>query len=273
MQIIQSLRNEIDFYIRELTKFSRKNYIEEKEDLSEINKETYIERINELKKYYNFKWLTENSTLANYKENLYMLDILHKYFKIEFKEDLKTLDIGCKNWVYAKGQYAFFDEHSNHLSFNGIEIDAHRLYSNFYSRFEVAKFYTKDLENSKYIAGNFLNYNEEMDYMTWFLPFVTETPLLKWGLPIQHFCPKKMLWHAYFTLKTGGKMFIVNQGEEEFKIQKNYLDKCAIPYEEIGKIESVFSDFKQDRYALVVTKKTVEECAEGEVFYNDDVLL
>ena len=253
MELFENLKNKIDFYIRKKTRFSRQGYFEEPENLSNIFSGKLKQRENDLMKKYGLEYLS-NMTELNYRENLYMLDILDKYFDIINQKDISALDIGCKNWNYVKGQYTFFKKHCTNLSLKGIEIDAYRLYWNLYSRYEVAKFYKNGLKNVKYIPKDFLNYDEKFDYLTWFLPFVRKYPHMRWGLPLEFFNPKKMLWHAYFSLKTGGKLFIVNQSEVEYDIQKDLLNECAIPFKEIGEIKSDFLEHNYKRFALVVTK-------------------
>ena len=115
--MFDDLRNNIDFFIRSKTKFSRKNFVEKNPHL--------IER--------------------NFKENLYTKEVLESCFEKQNLSKINVLDIGCKNWFYAKGEHDFFNSFCDEIYLNGIEIDPYRLYSNFYSRYEVAKFYIKDL--------------------------------------------------------------------------------------------------------------------------------
>jgi hypothetical protein len=120
--MFDDIKNNIDFFIRNKTKFSRKNFIETDQDL--------IQR--------------------NLKENLYTEDVLKNSFEITPASQVKVLDIGSKNWFYVKGEYSFFKSFAKDVFLDGIEIDAYRLYSNFYSRFEVAKYYIKDLKNKRH---------------------------------------------------------------------------------------------------------------------------
>lgn len=220
------LKNNIDFFIRNKLKISRKNFVERDE-----------------------------SVLArNFLENLYTFDVLDKFFeKIEF-EQIKVLDIGCKNWFYARGEYEYFKSFCNDFELDGVELDAYRLYSNFYSRYEVAKFYTKNLENTNYIADDLLKVSKKYHYIIWFLPFVTKYPLEKWGLPKRFFMPEKLLEHAYSLLSNGGQMLIINQGEGEYNVQKSLLDSLGIKYEEKGIVKSDFLEYKNKRYAILVKK-------------------
>jgi len=250
---LQNLKNKIDFFLRQHLKFSRRGYFvenESKEGLFE-DKEI-IEREKVLVKKFDLNYLKSNSTRKNYLENLYTIDVLDKYLPADLKENLSVLDIGCKNWFYAKGEYFFFKRFCDNLDLKGIELDTNRLYTNFYSRKEVAKFYMKDLSNTEYISGDFLNHEGKYDYIIWILPFVFEEPLLKWGLPLSYLKPEKMLQHAYESLKEGGKIFIINQGKHEDKAQKELCEKLKIKYDEIGKVKSDFLQYNLPRYAIFI---------------------
>ena len=225
--IFDNLRNNIDFFIRNKTKFSRKNYIE--------RNKTVLERVN--------------------KENLYINNIMERFFNSTKKDSIRALDIGCKNWYYAKGQYAFYNKISETVYMDGVELDAYRLYYNFFSRYEVAKFYTKDIPNINYIAGDLININQKYDYITWILPFVVIEPLKYWGLPVKYFCPEKLLEHAYSLLKTNGQLLLINQGENEAKAQEKYLKKLKIPYKELGVIKSEYYEYQNKRYGFLITKQ------------------
>ncbi|MPN41727.1 hypothetical protein SDC9_189282 [bioreactor metagenome] len=205
---------------------------------------------------YELNVLKNNSTIQNYLENLYTIDLLDRYLPVEKAEELNVLDIGSKNWFYASAEYQFFKKYSEKLALDGIEIDSNRLYSNFYSRAEVAKFYTKNLDDANYIKGDFLQHNKEYDYLIWFLPFVFKRPHLLWGLPEKYFKPDKMLAHAFESLKfsegKSGKIFIINQGNDEFLAQKKLCDDLNLPYNEIGEVKSPFMTYKHPRFLILV---------------------
>ncbi len=224
--MFENIKNNIDFFIRNKTKFSRKNFVEKNEE----------------------------KLLHNYLENLYTFDILEQCLKSSNAENAFILDIGSKNWYYAKGEYYFFKSFIKKPHMDGVELDAYRLYSNLYSRYETAKFYIKDLKNTNYIAGDFLSINKNYDYIVWFLPFVTKKPLRHWGLPDRYFMPKKLLAHAYKILNPNGQMLIVNQSINEAIIQKQLLEELNIKYTEKGIVKSNFLEYKNDRYAFIVNK-------------------
>lgn len=236
-------------------KISRKNYREKNKSKSNLfANEEIISRENELLEKYDLSYLKNNSTKINYLQNLYTMDLLDNFLIVDFKENMSVLDIGCKNWFYAKGEYSFFKKYCSNLKLDGIELDVNRLYNNLYSREEVAKFYIKDLENTNFIAGDFLKHEGKYDYMVWILPFVFEEPLIKWGLPKSYFQPEKMLLHAYDLLNEGGKIFIINQGEEEYRAQKELCNKLNLKYESVELIYSKFLNYKYFRYLTLVSK-------------------
>ena len=224
--MFEDLKNSFDFFVRSKTRFSRKNFVEKNPELIERNR----------------------------LENLYTEELLNRFFSNLDKNGVSLLDIGCKNWFYAKGEFNFLKKRYAKFTMDGVELDAYRLYSNFYSRYEVAKFYTKDLLNTKYIAGDLLDLDDKYDYIVWFLPFVFAEPLVYWGLPLRHFCPKKLLVHAYSLLNVGGQMLIVNQCEDEMEEQKKLLNELNIPFEYKGEVQSKYFEYRNKRYAFVVRK-------------------
>ena len=254
--LFQNLKNIIDFNLRQLLKISRKNYCEQNELKDGLFTDVkIIEREKELSQKYELDFLKNNSTRENYLENLYTIDLLDRYLPLEFKDELSVLDIGCKNWFYAKGEYFFFKKYCKNLKMEGIELDPHRLYSNMYSRGEVAKYHLTGLENTNYIEDDFLNHNKKYDYLVWILPFVFEYPHQKWGLPSKYFEPQKMLLHSYNSLRSQpncGKIFVINQGEAEFEAQKALCEKLNLPYHSIGKVQSDFLNYKYPRYLILV---------------------
>ncbi len=248
-----NIKNNIDFFLRNRLAFSIKNYYEKNEDKQNIfitseQKETF-ERLNNK---YNLEILN-NTTKRNFLENLYFLDVFDKYFSDEIKQNSAVCDIGSKNWYYVKSEYIFFQKFGI-KRLDGIELDAGRLNSDFYSRKEIAKFHTKDLKNTNYIAEDFLFHNEKYDYIIWILPFISRYPHIKWGLPERYFAPEKMLSHAYELLNDGGEILIINQEENEYNIQKELNEKLKLNTEYFGEFDDVFSVFLHKRYCLKIKK-------------------
>lgn len=247
--MIDNIRNSFDFFIRNKLRFSRKNYTEHNEEkgvLSDLEgKEGYL-----LKKYdfYDYK---RNSTKVNYYQNLNILDFLDRYLSIPYSDSIKVLDVGSKNWFYVPAEYKYFKKYCKKLYMDGVELDAYRLYSNFYSRYEVAKYYTKNYKGANYIPDDVMNITQKYDYIIWILPFVTKYPLQRWGLPDKFFNPNSLFEHVYSLLEDSGKMVIINQGVEEFQIQKNIAGDRITFSEEL---ECPFYEYDNRRFISIVEK-------------------
>ncbi|MDD3435892.1 MAG: hypothetical protein PHC64_01940 [Candidatus Gastranaerophilales bacterium] len=252
---MKNFKNQIDFFLRQYLGFSRKNYSEKNESKEGLfAQQKALEREQYLLEKFGLETLKSNSTRQNYLENLYTVDLLERFFELEFRDNLTVLDIGCKNWCYARGEYFFFKRYCKNLILDGIEIDSNRLYTNFYNRREVAKFHIKDLKGAKYISKDFLRHDRRYNYIMWFLPFIIKEPMQKWGLPDKYFQPEKMLSHAYELLNSGGNIFVVNQGLTEYNVQKGLCQKLNIPFILLGEVKSEFLNYEIPMFAMVLNK-------------------
>ncbi len=219
---LNNLKNNFDFFLRNHLVISRKNYC-------------------------------EKNSMESVMLDSYFLSVFKKYLTCK-KGRIKALDVGSKNWEYVKSEYYFFKSFSADFTLNGIELDPYRLNSNFYNRLEIAKFHTKNLKNTNYITGDFLEHEEAYDYIIWILPFITQYPLVKWGLPLKYFKPEEMLNHAFSLLNMGGELLIINQGEKEYEIQRELNRKLHLPAQYFGEIEDEYKLFKNKRYCSKIVK-------------------
>ncbi len=248
-----NLRNSIDFLLRQHVHISRKNYKENNEDKNSLDfTKSELELESLLLNKYNFYYYKNNSTIPNYCQNLYILNLLDKYLSPVKNEKFSILDVGSKNWYYVQAEYSYFKKYCNELNLDGVEIDAYRLYSNFYNRFEVAKYYINNLQGVNYIPNDVMNINKQYDYIIWILPFVLIEPHRFWGLPDRYFNPEKLFEHVYLLLKKNGKMLIINQGEEEFNTQKNIMS--GLKYESLL-LDNMFYKYKHERYLSIIEKE------------------
>ena len=139
-----------------------------------------------------------------------------------------------------------------------MEIDAFRVYSNFYTRYDYARYHTQGLANCWYLPKNLLKHQGKYDYITWFYPFVTEVPILAWGLPLRLLKPLKMLEHAANLLKPGGLMLVVNQNEKEYSIQEDLIKKLNLGYIKKGEFENSFLDDDRSKYVTLIIENKFE---------------
>lgn len=256
----------------------------ENKKIAEEKEKLYLEK-------YHLQGLKDNSTCRNYLENLAVIELLESCFLspppypppqgggrdsqrgglcpppevspklqqyestyYDKKNPLKILDIGSKNWFYASGEWSFFKYggEEREIFLDGIEIDAFRVYSDFHTRYDYAQFYIKNLPNTSYLAKDFLKHQEKYDFIIWFFPFVTEFPLLEWGLPLSKFKPAEMLKHASECLNKNGKILIVNQDEAEYEIQEELIRNLNLSYEKMGEFKNSFVEFERKRYVTIV---------------------
>ena len=163
--IIENFRNNFNFFLRNLIIFSRKNYFESPQDLSDIFENNEQENLYETLKNKYGTLLSQNATRRIFLLNLYYLNLFDKSFSKKTKDNVSVLDIGSKNWEYVKSEYVFFKSFINDFILNGIELDAYRMCSNFYNRYEIARFYIKGLQNVNYIQGDFVKHQQKYDYI------------------------------------------------------------------------------------------------------------
>jgi hypothetical protein len=125
-----------------------------------------------------------------------------------------------------------------------------------HSRYDYAIYHIRNLKNTRYIPGDLLKFHEnKYDLITWFLPFITETPLLKWGLPLQYLQPEAMINHAYNLLNSRGIILIINQFESEREKQLEILKNLGInQLVEESPYSNIFSPFQLKRYITIIKK-------------------
>lgn len=262
MKLIKHFYNKLDFFLRKNLKFSREyqgkneqkeNLFERLDGLKKIQAEhkekLYLER-------YYLENLKNNSTKRIYLENLAIIELLESNIEVT-KEFPKILDIGSKNWFYAVGEYNFFkyNNFNKQIVLTGLEIDAFRVYSDFHTRMDYALYYSKELENCNYIQDDLLKHQGKYDYITWFFPFVTETPLLEWGLPLNLFKPYEMLKHASELLEPEGLIIIVNQDKKEYTIQQEIIKELGLRAEKKGLFRNSFLQYEHERYITLVSNQ------------------
>ena len=206
-------------------------------------------RLNELEQQYDLTPWPSVCTAQEWQENLYILDLLDQHLKQQ-NTARPCLDIGCKNGVYFPALASF-----SNSSWDGIELDAFRRYWNLASRRDHGHFMAKPF-NCRYIPGSLLELDTNHSYqlITWFLPFIIETPLKAWGLPRRFYQPTALLQHAYELLAPGGTLLIINQGKWETEVQQRLFTATSIKADFLGQVESEFSPFQQPRFAWRIDK-------------------
>lgn len=212
--------------------------------------------------------LYAHSTRANYRENLYYLDLITTAFdraSVHLSNPLQVADIGVSHWFYAQALFAALTwyppgkrYHSSPkpgraVALKGFEVDAYRVYRTFYSRYDHAMGHIKGLpETVEFRAQPFIRQTGQFDLITLFFPFVFEVDHLGWGLLRQAFNPDQLLGDAWNSLKMGGTLLVVNQGDNEHQAEKEHFKKLGInPAAAYKHDSSQLYRYAVDRYVLV----------------------
>lgn len=196
----------------------------------------------ELRKRYQLEPLRARSTVAVYRKNLYLLDILERAANgLDLpprgngdlpkrngasptgngtrpcgKGALKAVDVGAQDWHYvfalerwlALGAGTQNDSGADReVILRGVELDGYGIYPDLRARCDYARAYAAQTGNPSvaYEVADLLDVaGADLDVITWFYPFVTRHHILLWGLPLRHFAPARLIEKAASMLRPGG---------------------------------------------------------------------
>jgi len=145
----------------------------------------------------------------------------------------------------------------------GFEADAYRIYNDLHSRQDYARAHLRGLpiERVHYEPRAFAAQPAAYDLVTLFFPFVFERDHLAWGrdhlawgLPRGLFRPQVLLAAAWASLRPGGTLLVVNQGEDEHMAQKAMLTASGMPIAYATRFESPLFHYPLSRYIVRVEK-------------------
>lgn len=252
MTLISTITRELSWQARSLLSYSPA--LASKRGIRNLNKviEKFSEeaqhRFGELRETYQLGDWAQLCTRSEFIENLYLLDLLDRHIEKPIAAD-KGLDIGCRNFSHLPALSAFCP-----IAWLGVELDANARYLNGLSRRAYGEWMARQRADSRYLAGSLLDVEESVDLIVWTLPFVLRAPLRHWGLPDRYFQPQALLDHAVTLLRDSGIMLIVNQGEAEADAQQEFCAGAGMAIERLGSWDSVFSQFRQPRFAFLFRK-------------------
>ena len=179
---------------------------------------------------FHLQHLRENSSADNYRLNLFYLEMLERALSEagpKIPQAIHAADIGPSDWFYVQALYAalkWWNSPTGRIvQLTGYEADAYRVYANLFSRYDLAHSYMTGLEEVRYIPRKFTRQPAKFDLITMFFPFVFLKDHLTWGLPLRRFNPVELLRDTIASLKPGGVLVIVNQGEAEHLAQRDML--------------------------------------------------
>lgn len=139
-------------------------------------------------------------------------------------KSLKVLDVGARNFNLAPVFDSLFQEQGFLPEIHGIEIDAYRRLSNLRTRKDYADYFISKSSNAQFHACDFLKWETPADCVFALNPFVTEKPVLAWGLPLTLYKPEAFFEKAAQLLKAQcGHLFVTNPTEIEVAKTKEIL--------------------------------------------------
>lgn len=248
-----NLRNAADWRLRGLLRWSpsARERAEAKEPATET--EAHWERA------YGLGPAQEKMTTWRWKRNLAVIEILDR-LPLALADGLRglreprILDIGSKNFDYVDALHGFFSSFGAPARVTGLEIDAHRRYTDLRTRRAWAEHYCSTVPGARYLAQGLEDHHDPYEVITWFFPFVTEHPLVRWGLPRSLFRPQTLVDHALGLLVPGGWMVIVNLNAREAEVQHSLLVGRDVEVFDLGVVAGSYSPGARDQRMTLVHK-------------------
>jgi len=259
------MRNMVDYPLRQLFRWRRQGFQLKRQANRDLFATLPMEDraragvlAEDLKNRYRLESFFQDSTPVNYRENLFYLSMLEKALESSqctLPEKVIAADIGPSHWFYVQALHAVLKwwqyPSGRSVVLRGYEVDPYRVYQNFYSRADHAYAHMRGLPGVEYIPRGFSTQTGHLDLATMLFPFVFERDHLEWGLPSLIFHPVSLLESAWQSLKPGGVLISVNQGEKEHAAQRKRLEAGGIPLRAAFRMDSLLFRYPLDRFVLV----------------------
>lgn len=208
-------------------------------------------RVSALERRYDLKSWEHCCSLQDWRESLYVLDILSRHVDGELPEG-RALDIGSKNGCYLPGLVT-----ARPGGWDAVELDAHRRYVWGSTRRVYGEAMASHFANCRFWCGDVQAVPGKWALITWFLPFLFREPLEAWGLPLRFLAPQALLRHAVDRLLPEGGMLIVNQGQAEAEAQQAMLNEVpGISIRALGQVGSELGVFTRPRWAFWIRRQS-----------------
>lgn len=247
--LLRAPANEIAFAVRTRVAWSRGTPILPDEDKSGLfaalpaaSRVANERRIAAIVQRFDLAALQARSTIAVWTSNLALLDHLDTLaagVSLPLSADgaVRAADVGSGDFHYATALQRFLAQHATDTArtvvLRGFEIDGHGVYRDGHSRADHARAHAALASRGsglvRYEVTDVLRVNlPEQDVVTLFYPFVFSYPLLRWGLPLSRFRPRRLLHRAVAMLRPGGLLVVASQTDTEFARLRTLLADAPV---------------------------------------------
>ncbi len=185
-------------------------------------------------------------------ETLYVLDLLDRVLTGDERAWAAagtSLDVGARHWPYLAALRTAVPG-----AWDGVELEGRRRYRSLQTRESVARWRLRGLAGCRFVTGSVTSLPGPYRLITWFLPFVTLTPLRLWGLPETEFRPVELLTHVWSTLASGGLLLVTNQGPDEHAEQGRLFECVGIAADSLGELPATLSPFRHRRFGWLARR-------------------
>ena len=225
-QRLRSLRNRLSLQISNRIRFSRGDYVELGCQRLSLTDADLGARIATLQLKYDVSFeakLTQATSINNYA----YLDLLDRAWGAV--GELPPLgrqmaDVGCASFWYVAALQTFFRPRG----LTGYELEAFRRYANGHSRQDYARGYAASWPGTSFKGADYRCVEETSELITCWFPFVSDGPILAWGLPLNLLKPKELMLRIAANLSPGGGLWMVNHGIEEAQIAHHLCTQAGL---------------------------------------------
>jgi SAM-dependent methyltransferase len=260
---LRAWRNRWDYALRQALRLGRggaRLRSEPKDDLY-ADRPDVAARAAQLRRDYDLEDLWRRADRRNWCENLYYLELLERALaaaEIDLPARVEAADIGVSHWFYVQALAALLRRwrapDGRQVQLTGYEIDAWRLHLDLRTRFAHAQAHLAGLPDATYVPAAFEPRPGAFDWVSLLFPFVFVDDHLGWGLPTRLFDPAALLAAAWDSLKPGGVLVIINQGEAEHAAQLKLLARAGIAPRAVISGESGLFDYQLPRFVVVALR-------------------
>jgi SAM-dependent methyltransferase len=262
------LRNAVDYRLRQLFRWRRRGlqFLNEPKDnlfapLPAKQRRQADRNAARLLADYRLQFLRDHSPADIYRQNLFYLEMLERAVAASgasLPPSLDAADIGTASWFYVHALHALLKwwqcPAGREVALVGYEADAYRVFADFHSRLDHAQAHVRGLDDVCFVPQPFPRQPAAFDFLTMLFPFVFKKDHLNWGLPRAMFAPQQLLADAWDSLKPGGVMIVVNQGEDEHQAQREMMPTANVHPIAAFRHDSLLFQYSLPRFVLVARR-------------------